>query len=1008
MVNGAGPRFLPDSMTHTFDLSRAERVIGVLGPTNTGKTHYAIERMLAHKTGMIGLPLRLLAREIYDRIVAVKGADVVALLTGEEKIVPKHVAYWVCTTESMPVGLGTEFLAVDEIQMCADPERGHVFTDRLLHARGDHETLFLGAETVRGLIQRLVPHAQFITRPRFSDLAYTGVKKVTRLPRRTAIVAFTANEVYAIAELIRRQRGGAAVVMGALSPRTRNAQVELYQSGDVDFIVATDAIGMGLNMDIDHVAFASLEKFDGETTRPLRAQELAQIAGRAGRHMNDGTFGVTGETAEIDPALVEQIETHRFDPVRVAQWRNTDLDFATVDRLLTSLDALPTLKGLQRVRPSTDLIALRILKETPDIWAKATTRDAVKRLWEVCQIPDFRKITIDEHARLLARIYDHLTSASSHIPEEWLAPQIDGLDNPEGEIDAIQMRLMHIRTFAYVANRPDWLADPAKFQARAREVEDKLSDALHEKLTLRFVDRRTSVLMKKLREDDEFSATVGENGDVLVDGEYVGKLEGLRFAGDPRAIGLHGRALKAAAFRGLQGELASRAFNIGKAEEKDFTLSEHGRVWWEGAIVATLEPGHTALKPRVVLQADEQITPTAWSRAESRVQEWVESRIGHVLKPLFELQSAIDATGEGALAPAARGLAFRLTETMGALDRENIRVDVDRLPPADRAALRKLGVKFARFSVFMPALVKPEAGRLMGLLTAVRSGVQPVPRLPNPGLTSVTTEPGTPVPVYAAAGYRVLGPRAVRLDMLERLGDAIEAKRDAEKRLPPFAISPDLLSLLGCSLEEMAGVLRALGFKSESALGESGAEIMLWRPKRRQGDERPPQHQQRRPQRPPHQAAHVRPEPARPEGEAAAPAAEAHPHPAEGEEQRKRRRRHRKPRDAQPAIAASPAPRDGETAALPAPADRPQGDQPRGERPRHEQRGPRPPREDRGPRPPQGERGPRPPQGENRGPRPPQGEKSGERPPRTFEVRERREKPLDPNSPFAVLAKLKG
>ena len=970
-------------MTQSFEMPASERVIGVLGPTNTGKTHYAIERMLAHRTGMIGLPLRLLARELYDRIVGVKGIDAVALITGEEKIVPRNAQYWVCTVESMPLGVGVEFLAVDEIQMCADYERGHIFTDRLLHARGTHETLFLGAETMRGLIQRLVPHAQFITRPRLSDLAYTGAKKLTRLPRRSAIVAFSANDVYAIAELIRRQRGGAAVVMGALSPRTRNAQVALYQSGEVDFIVATDAIGMGLNMDIDHVAFASLEKFDGEATRNLRPQELAQIAGRAGRYMNDGTFGVTNDAGEIEPATVEAIESHRFDPVRVAQWRNSNLDFGTLDRLLASLDALPTQKGLQRIRPSTDLIALRIMKDVVEIKAAASTPDKVRLLWDVCQVPDFRKITIDEHTRLLVKLYYFLTDGPARIPDDWMASQIEALDNAEGEIDTIQARLTHIRTFAYVANRADWLVDGAKWQQRTREIEDKLSDALHEKLTERFIDRRTSKLMRRLREDEEFAATVNENGDVLVDDEYMGRLEGLRFAADPRALGEHGRALKAAAFRGLQGELASRAFRIANADDKEFSLTEHGRVWWDGAIVAQLEPGPTALKPRIVLLADEQITPTAWARAESRLSEWIETRIAHVLKPLFELQAAQTAEGEAALPSQARGFAFRLSETMGALDRESVRTEAEKLPPADRAALRKLGVKFARFSIFMPALLKPEAARLMGLLTAVKSGLQPLPRLPNAGLTSVVADPAVPVPIYGAAGYRVLGPRAVRLDMLERLGDTIETKRGEDKKLPPFAISPDMLSLLGCSVDEMTGVLKALNFKPEGAKSETGADILLWRPRRRHEGERP-QHAPRRP----------------------VAATEGAADNADGQQRRDRDRRPRrgKPPHRRPEGAATPA---AEGAAPPATEGAPRPD-----------RGPRPPRGDRP------DRGPRP---HREGERSRDGDKTREggkphgdrrrkdakrddrRPPQTYTARpERREKPADPNSPFAILAKLKG
>jgi ATP-dependent RNA helicase SUPV3L1/SUV3 len=966
-------------MTQSFSNRPPERVIGVLGPTNTGKTHYAIERMLAHRTGMIGLPLRLLAREIYDRIVAAKGAESVALLTGEEKIVPKAPAYWVCTVESMPVNLGTEFLAVDEIQMCADAERGHVFTDRLLHARGTEETLFLGAESMRGLIQRLVPHAQFITRPRLSDLAYTGAKKLTRLPRRTAVVAFTANEVYAIAELIRRQRGGAAVVMGALSPRTRNAQVALYQSGEVDFLVATDAIGMGLNMDVDHIAFASLEKFDGETTRALRAQELAQIAGRAGRYLNDGTFGVTGEAGEIEPTVIEQIESHRFDPVRVAQWRNTHLDFSSLEKLITSLEALPSLKGLQRARPSTDLVALKILKETPETAAKADGREKVKLLWEVCQVPDFRKITIDEHARLLAKLFDQLSTESRVIDADWLKGQIETLDNTEGEIDAVQARLAHIRTWAYVANRPGWLADSATWMARAREIEDRLSDALHEKLTERFIDRRTSVLMRKLRDDEDFFATVGEDGEVLVDGEYIGRLEGLRFVADPRAAGLHGRALKTAAFRGLQGEIAKRAHEIAQGDDKAFSLSEHGRVWWNGAIVATLEAGHTALKPRVVLQADEQITPTAWARAETRVREWVETRVAHTLKPLFDVQAAIEADGEAALPSTARGLAFRLTETMGAIDRELVRTDVERLTQAERAALRKLGVKFARFSIFMPQLIKPEAARLMGLLTSVKAGLNPLPRLPNAGLTSVSTDPSVPPPVYGATGYRILGPRAVRLDMLERLGETIEAKRGADKKLPPFAISPDMLSILGCSPDEMAGILRALGFKAEGAKSESGADILLWRPRRRHDGERP--YHQGQPRRQDEATA----------SDAAPQSAGTGDKAASRNDGERRRPRRRKPHhERQPQSDGVPsAATDGKLESRPPHQGR--DDRPRRERPNFGKVN-----EDRATR------------SEGSRDRPADrrfDSNAGKAPPPRFE---RKEKQADPNSPFAILAKLKG
>src|ERR1700755_3026943 len=396
----------------TAKAAGAPKVSAILGPTNTGKTFFAIERMLAHKSGMIGLPLRLLAREVYDRIVRQRGPNEVALITGEEKIVPKNPRFYVCTVEAMPLDIPVACLMIDEIQLCADPERGHVFTDRLLHARGQEETLLLGSDPMRGVIQKFIPKAWFIARARFSDLAYTGAKKLTRLPRRSAVVGFSADDVYGIAEVIRRQRGGAAVVLGALSPRTRNAQVELYQSGDVDFLVATDAIGMGLNMDVDHVAFAARDKFDGARLRHLRPDELGQIAGRAGRYMNDGTFGVTSDCEPFEDELVQRIETHRYDPVRVLQWRNAVLDFRSLANLNDSLDAPPPERGLTRARPASDAVALKFLSADEEVTALATARDSIAKLWDVCQLPDFRKLSTDEHVKLVRAIYLFLMGAT--------------------------------------------------------------------------------------------------------------------------------------------------------------------------------------------------------------------------------------------------------------------------------------------------------------------------------------------------------------------------------------------------------------------------------------------------------------------------------------------------------------------------------------------------------------------------------------------------------------------
>ncbi|HRD29118.1 MAG TPA: helicase-related protein, partial [Caulobacter sp.] len=542
----------------------AHRLVAVLGPTNTGKTHLAVERMLGHHSGMIGLPLRLLAREIYDRVVRLKGPREVALITGEEKIVPPRPQYFVCTVEAMPLGREVDFLAVDEIQLCADPERGHVFTHRLLHARGKSETMLLGAGTMAPLVRRLLPGVEIVERERFSQLRYTGPKKLTRLPRRSAVVAFSADNVYAIAELIRRQRGGAAVVMGSLSPRTRNAQVALYQSGEVDFLVATDAIGMGLNMDVDHVAFAGLRKFDGRKTRWLHPQEVGQIAGRAGRHVKDGTFGVTGEAGEMDEDLIAAVEEHTFQPVAGAQWRNHRLDFANLPSLIRSLDATPNREGLALSAEALDEQALKRLAEDADVVHRVRDRVALERLWEVCQTPDFRKQTSDEHLRLIRTLFDNLTTGRRRMPEDWMAGQFRGLDRTDGEIDTLATRLAGVRTLAYVANRPNWLADPAHWQGVTRGLEDRLSDALHEKLMARFIDRRTSVLMRQLGDRAEMLAGVAEDGTVTVEGHVVGRLTGLAFEAPRAGSSLEEKALRGAAQRAVGPEVARR-LGIGRS-----------------------------------------------------------------------------------------------------------------------------------------------------------------------------------------------------------------------------------------------------------------------------------------------------------------------------------------------------------------------------------------------------------------------------------------------------------
>lgn len=801
-------------------------VTAILGPTNTGKTHHAIERMLAHPSGMIGLPLRLLAREVYDRIAARSGELSVALVTGEEKIIPPSPRYWVCTVEAMPMDIPVSFLAIDEIQLCADLDRGHVFTDRLLHARGLNETLFLGADTIRPLIEKLVKGVNFVARPRFSKLTYAGTRKITRLPKRTAIVAFSADMVYAVAELIRRQRGGAAVVMGALSPRTRNAQVELYQSGDVDHIVATDAIGMGLNMDIDHVAFAATRKFDGFQFRNLTPAEMGQIAGRAGRYMNDGTFGLTGDAGEIDAETIEMLEDHRFAPLKVLQWRNRNLNFQSIDRLLASLNALPNREGLTRARASADIDTLSLLSRDREIEARSASADRVELLWQTCQLPDYRNITGAEHAHLVASIFRFLVDAG-RIDRDWFARQLSYCDNTNGDIDTLSNRIAHVRTWTFVANRPGWLGDAGHWQERTRQLEDKLSDALHERLTQRFIDRRTSVLMKRLREREELMSSVDQDGAVLVEDEVAGHIEGLRFVPDT-GKGEHSRVLVNAAQKAVADALTARAQSLIAAPDPDLSLNEAGEIIWLSHPVGKLSGSDNLLKPRVELLADEQASGPDREAVQLRLSKFVSRHISGLLEPLVNLTDDETITG------LARGVAFQLVESAGVLPREQVADQVKELDQDSRATLRKHGVRFGAFHIFMPALLKPAPTALRLLLWALHDAEKrsldaaSLPQyVPQQGLTSVPFNRETPRGFYQIVGFRHCGERAVRVDMLERLADMIRTRvfwrpqREGEERPEGsvdgggFTVVPDMMSLVGCSGEEFSSILKSLGFSAQ-------------------------------------------------------------------------------------------------------------------------------------------------------------------------------------------------
>jgi ATP-dependent RNA helicase SUPV3L1/SUV3 len=777
------------------------RVTALLGPTNTGKTHFALERMLGHASGMIGFPLRLLARENYERIVKLKGAASVALITGEEKIVPALPRWFVCTVESMPLDRRVAFLAIDEIQLCGDSERGHVFTDRLLHARGSEETMFLGAASIKPLLRRLVPGTEFISRPRLSQLDYAGPRKLNRLPPRSAVVAFSAAEVYAMAEFVRRQRGGAAVVLGALSPRTRNAQIGMYQAGEVDYIVATDAIGMGLNMDVDHVAFAGLRKFDGRAPRDLDAAEIAQIAGRAGRHMNDGTFGTTADIGGIPADLVEAVENHTFPPLKAVSWRNSELRFTSVEALLASLDRPPHQPGLIRAREADDQVALAALARDDEIMRVANHPERVRLLWDVCQIPDFRKVMADAHTRLLSQIFRHLTGPGRRLPTDWLANHVRRLDRIDGELDTIVARIANIRTWTYVSHRGDWVVDPAHWQAQTRAIEDRLSDALHDSLTSRFVDRRTSVLVRAMRADGELLSAVARSGDVLVEGQFIGRLAGFRFEPDSAEGASAAKAVLAASARALKSEIAARVNRLTADDDAAFALGGDGSVLWHDDKVARLMAGSEPLKPQLDILASDLLDTALRDRVKKRLADWLAGALAESFRPLL---TARDAPLKG----AARGLVHQLVEALGSAPRHGADAQVDALGEADRKDLARLGIRFGVESVFLPALLKPAHQRLRAVLWAASTGTAVAE--PPGERVAIAIDATLPPGFYEAVGYRVLGNQAIRVDMLERF--AAEARRLAREHKDGFAAGPSLLSLVGLGAEAVAPVLEALGY----------------------------------------------------------------------------------------------------------------------------------------------------------------------------------------------------
>ncbi len=793
----------------------------VLGPTNTGKTHYAIERMMGHGTGMIGLPLRLLAREVYDRVVERKGPGQVALITGEERIIPKTARYYICTVESMPVDIRVDFVAIDEIQLAEHHDRGHVFTDRILNLRGNSETLLLGSDTMRSVLRALDIGAETEPRERFSDLSYTGRTKITKLPKRSAIVAFGADEVYAIAELLRRQKGGAAVVMGALSPRTRNAQVELYQSGEVDYIVATDAIGMGLNLDVDRVVFAARTKFDGRRHRPLTASECAQIGGRAGRFRTDGEFGETGDCPLFDEDMVRAIENHRFDPVDSLQWRNSNLEFSSLRGLIKTLEMPSGHPALIHNPYALDEWVLRRMSEDAAIGPDVTGKRNVRRLWDLARLPDFRKAGPEGHGRLVLGLAETLADPDGRLRDEGLARRLDDLSNTQGDIAKLQQRLANIRTWTYAAHRSDWLENPVKWQERTREIEDSLSDALHEALTARFVDKRTTALLASLKKEDALVTELTPEGEVTVEGHVVGRLKGLTFEPVLDSRTLEGKAVRSAATAAVRPLILDRLTRIAGSPSDKFSLNDEGEIVFINQPVGTLVKGPDWMSPSIEIKGATEVEPHEREAARLRLEDWAKAELQRVLPTHWRLRH--EKAGE-TLEGLARGIAFRILESGAAVD---LRQDDPggRLTPEQREALKALGLRSGRVAAHAPDAQKPAAQRLIAILRAVAADA-PFPLAPE-GAGSFPLDGTWPEEALAANGYLRFGRRAVRADLAERLGWEI-SKRRKEAGKNVFAIPIDLASVVSCPSDDWFGVLKGFGLAPAEKDNENDT-VLTWR-----------------------------------------------------------------------------------------------------------------------------------------------------------------------------------
>jgi ATP-dependent RNA helicase SUPV3L1/SUV3 len=781
------------------------KITAVLGPTNTGKTHLAIDTMLSFESGMIGFPLRLLAREVYDKVIKKISLDKVALITGEEKIIPSNAKYFLCTVESMPIDKDLEFVGVDEIQMCADHERGHIFTDRLLNMRGTKLTMLMGSNTIKKIISKLNDDIEFINRERLSKLTYAGHKKISRINRKTAIIAFSAEEVYAIAELIRRQKGGAAIVMGSLSPKTRNAQVELYQSGDVDFLVATDAIGMGINMDLDYVYFSNLKKFDGKKLRKLNLSEIGQIAGRAGRYLNDGSFGITGDCKEINAEDVDLLENHKFEEIRTLFWRNSNLNFNNPYSLIKSLEERPQREWLRKVHECEDEKALKFFLRDKNLENINFDSKTLNLLWECCQIPDFVKKTYGNHYEVIENVFKFLSSSKGKITNEFMRLQLMKLDKLDGNVDSLSNRIANVRTWSYVSNKNNWIENQEYWIEKTKLLEDRLSDRLHEELTKTFIDKRASILARGLKQDMEFKTEILENNDVKIDDQFIGKINGLKLELDLKkgALETDIKSLKKAARQSIGPELEKRIQNI--IDTGLIELKDDFKIYWNNFVIAKLTSGYDYLSPNFDLIVDDILEQDQKQKLSLFIKKWLKNKIDTVLQSLIDLKNLKEKNS------SIKALAYQLYENNGVLKRENVSEFLKSLEQSDRKILRDLGVKFGRYHVFLYKLIKPEPVTIRTMLWKNYHQKYFKLKPPTFGLNFIDDSDNRNKNFMLLCGFEKFDNFFVRIDILERLFMLI-INSGFEKN-KEIKLVPEMLNLLGCSKDNFKKLIIKMNYK---------------------------------------------------------------------------------------------------------------------------------------------------------------------------------------------------